>query len=114
MSSRIVVYYKTPPPNPLPATERGSKTHDPSSSPSPLRGGGWGGGVFGPPLPKKTLCHVPELHRRPDPANRAGRRLAQGRPQRAQGSRQDRYLGGRLLAARPVQGQRQGTLSGVR
>src|SRR5258705_173836 len=43
----------TPPPNPLPEAERGSKTSRgrklrcrtrPSGSPSPLRGGGWGGG----------------------------------------------------------------------
>src|SRR6266536_4140149 len=33
------------PPNPLPETERGSKPNDASFfSPSPLRGGGWGGG----------------------------------------------------------------------
>src|SRR6266545_521828 len=40
---------KTPPPNPLPATERGRRNKAWSCSPSPLRGGGWGEGFSSEP-----------------------------------------------------------------
>src|SRR6266545_8123380 len=44
--SRLRVCVKTPPPNPLPATERGSKTNTPLLLPLSVAGRGLGGGVF--------------------------------------------------------------------
>src|SRR6266545_282007 len=41
---------RTPPPNPLPATERGRRSALCLCSPSPLRGGGWGEGFAQPQL----------------------------------------------------------------
>src|SRR5437588_373429 len=57
---------ETPPPNPLPEAERGRRVaHDPgvvlvadppvSGSPSPLRGGGWGGGCWNGRFPFEAL-----------------------------------------------------------